>query len=158
MAVLKRNYKDINDTLRAIKTQIIDGIDYAVEECPRFQNPQQLYNWLMYRCKYKNDPKNIELLQTLPTLLEDNFHNSSGAGDCDCFSIGLITLMIAQGWDDINVVLAGRTRKSPVHIWVEVKWKGNWYTMDLTNREFNKERFYPLTQRIPVKWKNWRMN
>lgn len=156
MAVLKRKYVDINDTLREIKTQIIDGLPYALKKCPRFSNPKQLFDWFNDRVNYKNDPKNIELLQCLPTLLtENNFHGRKGAGDCDCFTIGEITLMIAQNWDDINVVLAGRSLKCPVHIYAEIKWNGRWYTMDLTNKKFDKERFYKYTQRIPVRWQNW---
>lgn len=156
MAVLKRKYKDINDTLRAIKTQIIDGIDFAVEKCPQFNDPEQLYYWLLDHFKYKNDPDGVELLQTLPTLItKKNFHGVPGAGDCDCATIALITLMIAQDWDNINIVLAGRSQKCPVHIWCEIKWQGDWQTLDLTNKRFNKDRYYPLTQRIPVKWRNW---
>lgn len=158
MAVLKRRYKDINDTLKAIKIQIIDGLDFALTECPQFSHPRDLYNWMLDRCQYKDDFKNVELLQTLPTLLtEENAHGIPGAGDCDCMTIGLITLMIAQDWNDINVVLAGRTKKCPVHIYCEVKFKGTWYTLDLTNRKFNKVRFYPLTQKIPVQWRKWKM-
>lgn len=158
MAILKRRYKDINDTLKAIKTQIIDGLDYAIEDCPQFKNPRDLYNWMLERCQYKDDFKNVELLQTLPTLLtENNAHSIPGAGDCDCFTIGLITLMIAQNWDNINVVLAGRTKKCPVHIWTEIKFNGKWYTLDLTNRKFDRVRAYPLTQKIPVKWRKWKM-
>jgi hypothetical protein len=158
MAVVKRQYKDINDTLKSIKIQIIDGLDFALNECPQFKNPEQLYNWLLARCTYENDPKDVELLQCLPTLLtEDNEHGIPGAGDCDCFSIALVTLLVAQGWDNINIVLAGRSKKCPVHIWVEIKWRGKNQTLDLTNRKFNKERYYPLTQKIPVQWRKWKM-
>ncbi|HLF52333.1 hypothetical protein [Flavobacterium sp.] len=155
MAVLLKQYKDINDTLKHIKIQIIDGIDYAINDCPEFKNPEQLFNWLMDRVKYKNDPSQKELLQTLPTLLENNFHGNSGKGDCDCFTIATITLMIAQGWDNINIILAGRSKKCPVHIYTMIEWNGKRIVLDLTNKRYNVERYYPLTQKIPVRWKNW---
>jgi hypothetical protein len=155
MATLLKKYKDINDTLRHIKIQIIDGVDYALDKTPEFKNPEELYNWLLKRVTYINDPKNKELLQTFPTLLNKNFHGVPGGGDCDCFTIATITLMIANDWDNIDIVLAGRSKKCPVHIYCRIKWKGKYYTLDLTNRKFNKERFYPLTQKLPVRWKNW---
>lgn len=156
MAKLKRKYKDINDTLRLIKRQVIDGLDYALEDCPQFSSPSQLFNWFMVRTKYKDDPKNIELIQCLPTLLTfNNEHGIPGRGDCDCFTTGLLTLLIANDYEDINVVLAGRTSKCPVHIWCEVKYNGKWYALDRTNGAFDKTRYYPLTQRIPVRWENW---
>ena len=155
MAVLIKQYKDINDTLKHIKIQIIDGIDYAINDCPEFKNPEQLFNWLMDRVKYKNDPSQKELLQTLPTLLENNFHGISGNGDCDCFTIATITLMIAQGWDNIHIILAGRSKKCPVHIYTMIEWNGKPIILDLTNKRYNVGRYYPLTQKISVRWKNW---
>jgi hypothetical protein len=157
MAVLKRRYKDINDTMRAIKTQIIDGMQFAVTKTPEFKTPEELWNWLKPQLTYEDDPQGTELLQCIQTLLTNkNHHGKKGRGDCDCFSIACCTLMIANDWDNINVVLAGRTKKNPVHIYMEIQFKGKWYTLDFTNKRFNTERPYPLTQRIPVQWKKWK--
>lgn len=159
MATLpKRDYKDINDTLKEIKRQIIDGLPFALSKCPHFETPEELFYWLKKRITYKNDPEKVELLQMLPTLLTNrNYHGVPGAGDCDCFSIATITLMIAQNWDGIDVVLAGRKKIAPVHIYTRINFNGQYYILDLTNPTFNTERTYPFTQHIPVKWHNWTM-
>jgi len=155
MAVLLKKYANINDTLKHIKIQIIDSVDYAINECPQFESPNELFDWLMERVTYKNDPHNKELLQTLPTLLENNYHGIDGAGDCDCFTISTIALMIAQNWNGINIILAGRTKKCPVHIYCTIDWQGKRKVLDLTNKRYDVERPYPLTQKIPVRWKKW---
>jgi len=153
--ILKQKYKDINDTLKHIKIQISDGVPFALSKCPAFKDPEELFTWLKKRVTYKNDPKGIELLQTLPTLLCDNWHNIPGAGDCDCFTISTITLMIAQGWKDIKIILVGRNKNAPVHIYTVIYWKGSRKVLDLTNKKYNQERTYPLIQELPVNWQNW---
>lgn len=153
--IKKQAYKDINDTVKHIKIQILDGMDYALFNCPSFKDPDQLFTWLKERITYKNDPKGTELLQTLPTLMEDNWHGIPGAGDCDCFTIAFTTLAIAQGWKDIKIVLVGRNDKTPVHIYNVIYWKGRRTVCDLTNKVINKEREYPFYQEIPVKWEKW---
>jgi hypothetical protein len=155
MATLKKQYVDINDTLRAIKTQIIDGLPFA-QKCPEFNTPEQLFYWLKRRTVYKNDPQNVELLQTLPTLLNDNFHGVSGAGDCDCFTIATISLLIANGYKNIFVVLVGRSKKMPVHIYTVCYIKNKRVVLDLTNPKPNQERPYPYTQELPVKYEQWK--
>jgi len=152
--IIKKKYKDINDTLRHIKIQILDGTDYALNKCPQFKNPEDLFYWLKNKTGYKSDPKNIELLQTLPTLLKGKFWGYPG-GDCDCLTIATITLMIAQNWKDISIVLVGREKTNPVHIYTIIKWKGTRKVLDLTNKEYNKERPYPLKQELPVNWEKW---
>ena len=154
--IKKQPYKDINDTVRHIKIQILDGMDYALNNCPSFKDPEALFTWLKKRVTYKNDPKGTELLQTLPTLLEDNWHNIPGAGDCDCFTIAFVTLAIAQGWKNIKIVLVGRNAKTPVHIYNVIYWKGRRLVCDLTNKTFNHERDnYTHIQEIPVNWEKW---
>ena len=41
MAVLKIPYKDINQTLKGISTQILDSLDYCLNDMPSFKNPKQ---------------------------------------------------------------------------------------------------------------------
>lgn len=155
MAQRTTQYKDIHDTIQGIKTQIIDGVNYGMT-CPRFNDPRELWDWLKARITYENDPKDRELLQCLPTLLtEANEHGTPGLGDCDCFSIAAVTLMICQNWDGINIVLAGRSKKAPVHIYTEIIWNGEPIILDFTNKKYNYERYYPYTQRLPVGWRNW---
>jgi len=150
MAVRKTPYQDINHTLEGIRTQIIDSLDYCVNDLPRFKTPDEIFTFCRSITKYKNDPHQIELLQTVPTLLNDNFHGQSGAGDCDCFTILTISLCIACGMNNNYIVLVGRTKVAPVHIYSAVKWQGKLYTLDLTNPYINVERSYKYRQFIPV--------
>ena len=128
--------------------QVIDSLPYA-RSLRKFDNPKTLFYYLKERTTYKNDPAGVEYLQTLPTLLKD----AAGQGDCDCFVIALLALCWVQGadWHTLQVTLAGRNKKNPVHICCSIKWFGEWYEMDLTQRDFNSIRKYPFTQKLNFK-------
>jgi len=152
---IKKRYKGINDTMKHIKIQIIDSIDFALLECPPMDTPEELFYWLKNRVTYKNDFKGVELLQTMETLFNNNCHNIPGAGDCDCFTITAVACMISQGWDNIFIDLVGRDKSQPVHIYCHIIWKGQRQILDLTNRKFNYERPYPYHQAIKINWRTW---
>jgi len=153
---LRKKYGDIDETLKYIKIQIIDGIKYAEQTTPIFLNPRELWDYLKPKLTYKNDPPGIELLQTYETLIKNNWHGKPGFGDCDCFTIATVTLAIASRMHGVRIVLAGRDKESPVHIWTEIKHAGKIYTLDFTEPNFNQERKYKYTQILPVKWINWK--
>jgi hypothetical protein len=136
--------------MRGIRTQVIDSIDYVSANMPRYQNPEQMFNQLKQIIQYKNDPPGVELLQSVPTLLESNYWGTPGAGDCDCFSILVLTCCLCNGWNEQEIVLAGRSRLAPVHIWTRVKFGGKWYDMDLTQPYINTVRPYKHIQKLPV--------
>lgn len=150
MAVRKVEYRDINHTLQGLREQVIDSLEYCCNELPRFSNPTDLFNFCKSITVYENDPPEIELIQTVQTLLENNFHGVSGAGDCDCFTVLTLALCIASGMNDNYIVLVGRSKVAPVHIYSAVKFKGKLYTLDLTNPYINVERPYKYRQFIPV--------
>jgi hypothetical protein len=155
---LRKRYVDLNDTLRAMKRQIIDGLPYAEAVTPyNIKTPRDLWNYLKPRLKYKNDPRNTELLQTYETLMLSNYHGKRGAGDCDCFTIATLTTGIIIGFDDMRIVLVGRDRSNAVHIYTVIYFNGNRYVLDFTEPRFNSERKYPYRQEIRVKWQNWRV-
>jgi hypothetical protein len=83
-------------------------------------------------------------------LFENNFWNVPGAGDCDCFTILALSMCVAHGWMDQEIVLAGRSKLSPVHIWSRIKWNGKWYDFDLTQPYFNSTRPYKFKQYLKV--------
>lgn len=143
----KRKYKDINDTLRHIRLQVLQSIPYATAEVPDFHSPDQLYRWLKNRTVYKNDPKGVELLQTMPTLINGDYWGTPGAGDCDCFSITTLACCQVLGWK-MWLKLAGRDRDTPVHIWTGVTIKGEDIAMDLTEPTIGRERPYKYVQKI----------
>ena len=142
-------YKNLNDTLRHFKAQVIEGIPYAKKNLPEFTDPQQIFDYLKLRTKYKHDPKDTELFQTLPTLLENNYHGQSGLGDCDCFSIALCSILAANNFKNFGIVLVGRNRLTPVHIYCYVIDANNQKKyLDLTNKYYDQTRCYPYRQEI----------
>ena len=150
MAVLITNYTDINATMRGIRTQVVDSLDYVANNLPRFKDPEQMFKTLKNIVTYKNDPQGTELLQTAETLLENNYWGIPGAGDCDCFTILVLACCIVNGWNDQKIVLCGRSKIAPVHIYSMVKYKGKYICMDLTNAYINIERKYEFKQYLKV--------
>jgi hypothetical protein len=150
MAVLRVPYTDINATMEGIRTQVLDSLFYCKNEMPRFKDPESMFNNLRQMITYKNDPPGVELLQTVGTLFNDNYHGIPGAGDCDCFSILVLSMCAVHGWNDQRIILAGRTKLAPVHIWTQVKFNGVWYDMDLTQTYFNTSRKYKYIQKMNV--------
>jgi hypothetical protein len=146
VAILLVPYTDINATMRGIRTQVIDSLDYCVNEMPTFSDPESMFNGLKAMITYKNDPPGIELLQSVPTLFEQNYWGKRGAGDCDCFSILALAMCIVHGWNTQQIVLAGRSKLAPVHIWTRIKYNGKWYDIDLTQPYFNTCRDYKFVQ------------
>lgn len=150
MAVLIVPYTDINATMRGIRQQVIDSLEFCVNEMPRFDDPEQMFKALKNMVTYKNDPPGTELLQSVPTLFKNNYWGISGAGDCDCFSILVLAMCVAHGWNKQEIILAGRSKLMPVHIWTVVYVDGKRYAMDLTNAYCNVERNYKFIQVLPV--------
>lgn len=144
-------YQDLNHALKLFRGQVSESIPYAINELPPLDTPEQIFNYLKLRTKYKKDPKGRELFQTLPTLLENNWHGITGHGDCDCFTIAALAVLLANGFKDCGIVLVGRNPLVPVHIYAYVDYKGKREYLDLTNRVYNYERFYPFKQHIPYK-------
>ncbi len=147
-------YKDINQVMRGIRQQIIDSVEWCYNNVPVFDNPMELYNYFLPRITFVEDPKGVELLQTAQTLFENNYHGIPGAGDCDCFTILGTASFIAQGWGGIDIDLAGRNKWNAVHIYNEIKFDGEYYVFDLTEKRFNKERYYPYKQILPIYFNN----
>lgn len=148
---LKENYTNIDRVLEGIIYQVNDSITYCDEYFSGYDNPEQLFKQLRLLTTYKNDPKGIELLQSVPTLFENNYWNHSGYGDCDCFVILTLAASYCNNWNENYIYLVGRTKKAPVHIYSATKYNGKIYTLDLTNPYINIERDYPLQQIIKLK-------
>jgi len=150
MAILKVPYTDINATMRGIRTQVIDSFEFCINEMPTFEDPEQMFKALRNMVTYKNDPPDTELLQSVDTLFRNNYWGVPGAGDCDCFSILVLAMCAAHGWNQQEIILAGRNKLMPVHIWTVVYVNGKRYSMDLTNPYINIERKYKFIQVLPV--------
>ena len=144
-------YPGLQNSLYHFKIQVLQSIDYMNKVLPdSVQTPENIYNWLKLRTTYVHDGDN-EIFQTAQTLFENNIHGLSGAGDCDCFSIAALAALSSRGYKNIGIVLVGRTPKNAVHIYVYCKTEGKTQILDLTNKNFNFERYYPFKQFIPFK-------
>ena len=147
-------YKDINHVLDGIKWQIRDSIPYVNEWCPDFPNPRTLFSFLRTQVVYRKDPHQVELLQSVPTLMDPhlNRHGMAGAGDCDCFTILTLACAAVQRWRGIPaaLVLVGRRKSHPVHIYSAFAPAGQWEPFDLTNTFYGVERDYRYRHRLPV--------
>jgi len=143
-------YKDINQVMTGIRRQVIDSLEFCVNEMPRFEDPRQMWEFLKTMVTYKHDPPGVELLQSVPTLFQNNYWGISGAGDCDCFSILVLAMCTVHNWNDQEIILAGRSKTAPVHIWTTVKHNGRRYCMDLTQPFFNYPRTYKYVQCLEV--------
>jgi len=153
MAVIKKRYKDLDDTMRHIRLQVEESLPFAAEFVPSFRNPVDLFHWLKPKLKYRKDPPGIELLQSFPTLMRHNFYGVPGTGDCDCFSIAVLAACAVQPWNGAKqwVKLAGRNKREAVHIWTGVTWHGKDYALDMTNQLPLQERDYQYIQKFYVK-------
>ncbi len=144
-----RKYKDIRDTLIFMKLQIVESIPYAEQTIPNWVNtPRDLWDWLKPKFVYYSDPPGTELLQTMQTLFEGTRNGTPGAGDCDCFVITVTSCLNVLGLDN-DIVLAGRKKSAPVHIYNKVyDNKGNEIVLDFTEPLAGMERFYPYKQYV----------
>ncbi len=154
-------YKNLTHSLRLLKGQIIEGIDYSKTHQPKFDSPEKIFNYYKARTQYRNDPKrgdnvngviyqdDTELFQTLPTFIENNVHGRTGLGDCDDFTIAALTTLLANGFLNSGIVLVGRSPRNAVHIYAYTEINGKRKYLDLTNKYFNQVRFYPYVQHVP---------
>jgi|694.fasta_scaffold29901_7 hypothetical protein len=150
MAVIITDYKDINQTMRGIRTQVVDSLEWVENNLPKFKDPEEAFKTLKNLVTYKNDPAGIELLQSAGTLFDQNYWGIPGAGDCDCFTILVLAVGVVNGWNNQSIFLVGRSKLAPVHIYSSVKFRNNNYIMDLTNAYINVEREYKFRQELKV--------
>lgn len=145
----KVKYVDLNHTIKAMGRQISDSLDYAAEFVPVGMTPANLFWMLKSVTTYKSDPPGTELLQSMPSLFENNFWGKSGYGDCDCFSITAAACCKVLGIS-CRLVLVGNSPKAPSHVYVEVKDKGNWVPFDLVNTFYGETKKYKYISTINV--------
>jgi hypothetical protein len=149
MAKRVQPYKSLIHTLRSLKDQSLEGVDYMKKQLPSYlSEPRDLFYYLKDRVTYKSDPKGIELIHSPQTLFEDNYHKKPGSGDCDDFSMLSIAALKAMGIPEaqIKVCLTGQNKNVPRHIYLSVKNT----PFDLTNDLYGEERSYPYKQEIPL--------
>lgn len=141
-------YNSLNDTLEALTIQAMLSVNYCAQKWGTNNSLSRIFTIVKQNTTYVNDPRDVELIQSVPTLIENNYHGIPGAGDCDCFSVFLIALLIANGFqpNQIFIVLQGRTIKTPSHIFIECENK----YLDATENHYNTMRNYPYIQKIKL--------
>jgi len=139
-------YRNLEHTLKSLKIQVVDSLPFLPSYIPSYiQTPQELFSFLKSKVNYTSDPKNTELLQMVPTLME-----RGGRGDCDCFTILTLAACHYLNFKPTYVALVGRSVKTPSHIYSEVydPIKKKICAMDLTNPVYCMERNYNYKQRL----------
>jgi hypothetical protein len=131
---------DIHQTIWGIRMQIQDSLPFARKWC-QYTEPRMIWRQLKSVITYNSDPPDIELLQSLPTLLNDNYWGKSGFGDCDCFTIAYTSCCIAKGIP-VKIVLCGHRPNEFSHIYNLVQVNGEWVEADLTQPTFASARKY----------------
>jgi len=143
-------YLNINDTLGAILFQIKRSLPWARQNTNlRGETAEELFYRFKDLVKYKKDPKGNELLQSCKTFVTGKYYGEKFTGDCDCFTIFTLTMLLANGFkpDQLAIVLVGKTKKFPSHIYSMV----NGQAFDLTENLFNSQRPYTFRQIISLK-------
>jgi len=142
-------YKSLDHTLKAMAVQIADSLDYADKFLPVETSVDEIWRILKDNLIYKNDPPGVELLQSFPTLMEDNYWGTPGAGDCDCFTIAAISCAVVRGFPS-RAVVVGNVKEAPSHIYAEL-WDGSkWVIFDLVNTTLGEAKSYKYVQRLKV--------
>jgi hypothetical protein len=89
-------YKNLMYTLQMMGKQVAESVQFADQFLPRATTPKEIWFILKDNLVYKNDPPGIELLQSFPSLMNDNYWGIPGAGDCDCFTIAALACAAAR--------------------------------------------------------------
>lgn len=146
---IKIPYKNIGHTIEMMGKQIEESLDYAYDFTPINTTPKELFWILRQNTTYKNDPPGVELLQSMPSMFQDNYHGISGAGDCDCFTIAAVACCKAAGIP-CRIVIVGNNPTAPSHVYAEVMDQGKWIPFDLVNPYYGETKNYEYKKIINV--------
>ena len=147
---LKEKYTTLQRTLDCMQLQIDESLSFARNFVPRGETPRSLFALLKAHTTYRHDPPGVELLQSMPTLMHNNFYGIPGAGDCDCFTITTVACCKVENIP-VRIVIVGNTEKNPTHVYAEVMDRGRWVAFDLVNDFYGETKKYRYLSRIKVK-------
>jgi len=146
---LKEKYTTLQRTLDCMQLQIEESLSFARNFVPRGETPRSLFTLLKQHTTYRLDPPGVELLQSMPTLMHNNFYGISGAGDCDCFTITAVACCKVEKIP-VRIVVVGNTAKNPTHVYCEVMDGGRWVAFDLCSPFYGDTKKYRYLSRIKV--------
>ncbi len=111
--------------------------------------PKEIWFILKDNLVYKNDPPGIELLQSFPSLMNDNYWGIPGAGDCDCFTIAALACAAARGIP-ARAVIVGNSSEAPTHVYAQL-WDGSrWIDFDLVSSDYGVTKPYKHKQTLKL--------
>lgn len=150
-------YTTLRRVLELMKLQVADSLQYATDHSPTLTTPKEVWDWLKPQLHFEDDEKGFEDLKSMETLME----RDKGYGDCDCFVVTTLAVLIVNNFSDIAIVMVGATKTAPTHIYSQVTFNGQRIILDFTNPKYNMERTsgrrgrYKYRQIVPVRWQNW---
>lgn len=137
-------YPGLKKTLKYLLDQSIISVNYCSDRWGQNNSIRDIWHIGKTNLIYMNDAEQIEQIQSVGTLFENNIHNVSGAGDCDCFSVFCIAMLLASGYDTKNIfiILQGNKTGAPSHILIAYKENEQTTYLDFTQQHFNTIRSY----------------
>lgn len=129
--------------------QIRDSIDFANDFLPARTTSLEIWSILKDNLIYKNDPPGIELLQSFPSLMNDNYWGIPGAGDCDCFVIAALACAKARGIP-ARAVIVGNSSNNPTHIYCQMFDGSKYIDFDLVSSTYGTTKAYKNKQIIKL--------
>lgn len=129
--------------------QVKQSLEFADNWLPQvLEGPAELFWILKNNTVYVSDPPGVELLQSMPSLFEDNYWGIPGAGDCDCFTIATIASCAVRNIP-ARMVLVGNGAQ-PSHVYCEVKDNGTWVPFDLVAPRYGITKDYNRKQLLGI--------
>lgn len=130
-------YPGLKKTIGYLVLQARESVPQVDEFIPSYiREPDHLFHELKTLTTYKSDPRGVEYIPTVRTLLGKN----KGYGDCDCFTVLSLASLYRCCGIRANIVLVGYNTFLAKHIYTNFTKKGKRITFDLTNPYYDFER------------------
>lgn len=129
--------------------QVRDSIDFANDFLPARTTSLEIWSILKDNLIYKNDPPGIELLQSFPSLMNDNYWGIPGAGDCDCMTIAALSCAKARKIP-ARAVIVGNSSQAPTHIYCQLFDGVQFIDFDLVSSHYGTTKAYKNKQIIKL--------
>jgi hypothetical protein len=134
---------DTSDIIRVIMRADKDATGYITDnvECLRGSTDREtfrnVYFFIKNNIKYRADRPGLEQVKSPGALF------SSKIGDCKSFSIAIVAILRALGYNNIAYRFAAYGPGDYTHVYPIVKSNGDTYILDaVTNTAFDKEAAY----------------
>lgn len=136
------------DVIYYMREKVKESIPYAKSYCPKSSSPEDLFYKIKMTLTYYPDGFNRELLQSMQTLYDYNFHGISGAGDCDCFTVTGLACLLVNGYKPLYIVLAGYDANKPCHVFGGLGTGNDFKKFDLCAPYYNHSKKYNWYKKI----------